>query len=347
MIVIDFSQLVFNNLYIVKKNFVKTRLVNTELNKSNLIKTYEKKEFNIEDSIQFIKHLVLNQILSHAKDFKDETEIVLAIDYSSWRKYEFQDSNGKVLYKAKRHASREDDGFDWETFWSEIGKFQDELKEHFPFVFVSTKYAEGDDVIGTLAEYIYERNITNNRNDSFVIISSDKDFVQLQRYKNVRQFSPTTRKEIKCVNPNNELMWLILKGDVADGIPNVKSPDDAFMTKNTVRMWNSTKIWEHIENNTVHDSLLITEELQKNFQRNKKLIDLRECPEKIKKEIIRSFEESRAALKTKSQLGLFNFLIKNKMKNLFDRMGDFKKFFNPIEEDSSKKNLNQFIKIKK
>jgi len=299
MIVIDFSQLVFNSLFVIKK---------------------DKKD--VHESMHFLKHLILNQILSISSEFKRECEVVLASDFSSWRKKAFQSEDGKTYYKASRHSKREDDDFDWETFWKSMKEFQQELKDYFPFIIVSVYGAEGDDVIGTLGE------LKGNIDEEFIIISSDKDFVQLQKYRNVIQYSPRNMKRIQCVNPTNELMWLILSGDRADGIPNVKSPANAFMPEGkTVRMWQSTKVWEHIENNTVMSSLLCSDELKSNFKRNQMLIDLTCCPEDIKRSIIREYNAEKERLSEKSENKLFNFFIAHQMKNLMNRMGEYERFF--------------------
>lgn len=331
MIVIDFSQLVFNNLFIIKnakkpKKGMVQRTWNSDTFKLGR-ESVDSKEIKVEESLNLLKHLIINQILSIVNLYKDETEIVLASDNSSWRKNIFQDATGNILYKAERKRKRDEDDFDWKTFWEKFSEFQEEIQKHFPFIYVSARDAEGDDVIGTLAEYVNQQNHLTKKNEKFIIISSDKDFIQLQRYKNVIQYSPKSKKEIKSVNPSNELMWLILQGDRSDGIPNVKSPDDAFITGNTVRMWTSKNVWKHIENNTVFESLIVDKDLKRNFERNKRLIDLRECPQEIKDNIISSYKENKEKLKTKNQLDLFTFFVKNRMKNLIHRVEDFAPYF--------------------
>ena len=62
-----------------------------------------------------------------------------------------------------------------------------------------------------------------------MILSGDKDFIQLQKYPNVKQYSPITKKMINGMNPDDYLKEHVLKGDTSDGVPNVLSPDNTFV----------------------------------------------------------------------------------------------------------------------
>ena len=61
-----------------------------------------------------------------------------------------------------------------------------------------------------------------------MILSGDKDFIQLHKYKNVTQYSPITKKFVNGIDPDEYLYEHILKGDVSDGVPNVLSVDNTF-----------------------------------------------------------------------------------------------------------------------
>ena len=64
-----------------------------------------------------------------------------------------------------------------------------------------------------------------------MIVSGDKDFQQLQRYKKVSQYSPITRKTITLNNieATEYLANHIISGDKGDGVPNVLSQDDCIV----------------------------------------------------------------------------------------------------------------------
>ena len=55
-----------------------------------------------------------------------------------------------------------------------------------------------------------------------VIVTSDKDYVQLMQYDNVRLFDPVKREFIEEEDPKRQLDIKILTGDKSDNIPNVK-----------------------------------------------------------------------------------------------------------------------------
>ena len=61
-----------------------------------------------------------------------------------------------------------------------------------------------------------------------MIISGDKDFIQLQKYSNVSQYSPILKKHVNG-KENDYIRVHILKGDTSDGMINVLSNDDVFV----------------------------------------------------------------------------------------------------------------------
>ena len=101
----------------------------------------------------------------------------------------------------------------------------DEIEEHFPYKVVRHENCEADDIIATLVENTQEFG----KHEGVCIVSSDKDFAQLQKYRNVFQWSPMKKGWIKEGTPRKQLMELILKGDQSDGVPNVLSPDHCFV----------------------------------------------------------------------------------------------------------------------
>ena len=165
-----------------------------------------------------IRHMVLNIIRTHLKTFRKEYgEVVLCSDNRKyWRKEFFP------FYKAGRKKTREKSDLDWHMIFDMLAKFKQELRDNFPYKVVDVEGAEADDIIGTLVP----RHIMH---ENLLIISSDGDFLQLQMYKNVKQYNPAQKKYIKSENPLAELKEKIIKGDKGDGIPNVLSPADCFV----------------------------------------------------------------------------------------------------------------------
>ena len=93
-----------------------------------------------------IRHMVLNTLRSHIKNFRGEYgEVVLCCDNRKyWRKEFFP------FYKASRKKNRDKSDLDWHLIFDMLGKFKQELKENFPYKVIDVELAEADDIIGTL-----------------------------------------------------------------------------------------------------------------------------------------------------------------------------------------------------
>ena len=252
-----------------------------------------------------IRHMVLNIIRTHVKNFKNEYgEVVLCCDNRKyWRKEFFP------FYKAGRKKTREKSNLDWHLIFDILAKLKQELRETFPYKVIDVEGAEADDIIGTLVP-IYARE------QKILILSSDGDFLQLQQYgSNVKQYNPSLKKYIKSENPLVELKEKIIRGDKGDGIPNIFSPADCFVRD--LRQKPITKvILEKYLNERVED---YNDTDKTNFSRNSTLIDLTKIPEEIKQKIINTYDETKPASRQK----LLNYFIEHKLKNLMDVIEEF------------------------
>lgn len=253
---------------------------------------------------QLIRHMVLNIIRGHVKNFKkDYGEVILCCDNRKyWRKEYFP------FYKASRKKNRDKSDLDWHMIFDMLAKFKQELKDHFPYKVLDVEGAEADDIIGTLVP----RHAPHQK---ILILSSDGDFLQLQYYgDNVKQYNPSQKKYVKSVNPLLELKEKIIRGDKGDGIPNMFSPSDCFVRD--LRQKPITKgvldkyLKEDVENYNETD--------KSNYSRNSTLIDLNYIPTEIKEKIINTYEETKPA-KGK----LLNYFIEFKLKNLIEVIEDF------------------------
>jgi 5'-3' exonuclease len=260
-----------------------------------------------------IRHMVLNSIRMYNKKFRDEYgEVVIACDGGSWRRDYFPE------YKWKRRQNREEDNadkskIDWNEVFEILNKVRDELVEYFPYKVVHIQGVEADDIIGTLVEETQEFG----KHDDVMIVSADKDFIQLQKYNNVRQFSPMTKKFVQEKNPRLYLMEHLFKGDSGDGVPNVLSADDTFVTGTRQAPVTKKKMEAWLEADDLE--AVMGQEIYRNFCRNKKLIDLSETPKEIKESIINSYDNATVAPKMR----ILNYLIKNRCRQLVECVGDF------------------------
>lgn len=148
-----------------------------------------------------------------------------------------------------------------------------------------------------------------------MIVSSDKDFAQLQKYENVHQYSPMKKGLIVEKNPRKQLLELILKGDQSDGVPNVLSPDNSF-----VEGIRQTPLRQTAIEKLTEDLNSMGEAVYRNYCRNKKLIDLSEAPDFVKSEILNSFE---AQDKWSNRSKVFPFLVEKRCRMLIEEVEDF------------------------
>lgn len=232
--------------------------------------------------------------------------MVLACDGGSWRKEIFPQ------YKASRKTSRDASGLDWKEFFRILSVVRDEVKEHLPYKVVHIQNIEADDIIGTLAE----KTQNFGEHEPVMIISADKDFIQLQRYPNVRQFSPMTKAFVKENKPFKYLYEHIMRGDSGDGIPNVLSPDNTFVDKIRQKPISTKKIEQWIAS---YDNLdkVMDEATYRNFQRNQALIDLNKVPRDKKALIINTFES------VKPNSNVLNYLISKRCTQLIECAEEF------------------------
>lgn len=259
----------------------------------------------IEENL--IRHMILNSIRGHVSKHKIRygSEVVICGDgKKNWRYEAFPH------YKARRKTDREESKIDWQEVFRITNSVFDELREHFPYKVIKIDECEADDIIANLAHNTQEFG----NHDLVMIISGDKDFVQLQKFSNIEQYSPVQRKMIKTDNPRKQLAELILKGDTADGIPNVLSPDNAFV--DGIRQ---TPLRQNVIDKLIDDPKSMGDEVYRNYLRNKKLIDLTETPERLKQEIINKFHEDPIGKKS----DVLPYLISKKCRQLVECVGDF------------------------
>jgi hypothetical protein len=254
--------------------------------------------------------MVLNSLRGHNKRFRDEYgEMVIACDSGNvWRREVFPN------YKAGRKTTREKSGHDWTTIFEIMSNIKNELKEHMPYRLIEIDTAEADDIIAALVKkYI---------NQKILILSGDKDFIQLHRNQltpsnnHVKQYNPVLNKFVgKGETPSIYIKEHILKGDRSDGIPNVLSDDDVFVEGRRQRPLTKKKIASWLDEMVMS----FTEEEQKNYDRNRKLIDLSLIPPELEAKIYNEFDEVKVAHRSK----ILNYFITRKLKTLIEVIDEF------------------------
>ena len=254
-----------------------------------------------------IRHMILNSIRMYRQKFsKEYGEMVIVADgMNNWRKDVFPN------YKVKRKKNREESTIDWNEAFRIIGMVRDEIRDNFPYKVVHQDGCEADDSIAHIAMSTQEFG----RYEPVMIISADGDFKQLQVHKNVRQFSPMTKKFVVEKNPKLELANKILKGDSGDGVPNVMSDDNVFLESRRQSILSAKK-----REALLDDPMALGEEVYRNYLRNKKLIDLSETPAPVVNNIINTYD-SQDPLSNKGKV--LNYLIQKRCKLLIESVGEF------------------------
>ena len=250
-----------------------------------------------------VRHMILNSLrMYRTRFFSEFGELVLCYDSRHyWRRDYFPQ------YKANRRKGREKSSQDWDAIFECLNTIKEEIKTNMPYKFLEVYGAEADDIIAVVcSEY----------DEKIMILSGDKDFIQLQKFPKVKQYSPITKKMVNGVDPIGYLQEHILKGDTSDGVPNVLSPDNTF-TDGLRQIPLSKKRKESIKETFPFSSLPV--EIKRNYQRNEKLIDLRFTPSELSAEILKTYRSSPSGDRGK----LLNYFIQKRLRNLTESISEF------------------------
>ncbi len=285
MIIVDLNQVMLSNLLMQLGNHTNAQL---------------------EENM--VRHMILNSLRSYRQKFSDEYgEMIIACDNTNyWRKQIFP------YYKANRKKNIESSELDWKALFECLNKIRAELKEYFPYRVIDVESAEADDVISTL---VSEFGSELNTGEKILILSGDKDFIQLHVYPNVKQYDPTRKKWVSHEDPERYLHEHILKGDAGDGVPNVLSPDNVFVVGDRQRPLTAKKM-EKIMGTDLDEMDTVT---ARNYSRNARLIDLSFTPDHIRQKVMEQYE----AQANRDRSKLLNYFIANKLKNLTEHLSEF------------------------
>ena len=262
-----------------------------------------------ELSENLVKHIIINNLRIYRNKYKeaDHGKMVIACDSYSWRKDVFPE------YKAARKANRESDKHDWKEIFDLIESTLNDLRENFPYAVIKIDSAEADDIIGALTAHKSDFG-----GEDVVIISADKDFIQLQQYGHVEQWSPLFNKMIKEDNPRRYLFEHLLKGDSGDGVPNANSHDDVFTTGSRQTPMTQKAIDKYWDNRDDLE-MIMKPNVFRNFMRNVQMIDLTNTPDGIREEAINKYENYVYPTRT----NILTYLVEHRMKMLVDCAAEF------------------------
>lgn len=282
MILVDFNQVCISNLMAQIGNHT---------------------ELAVEEGL--VRHMILNSLRLYKQKFGAVYgDLIIACDDKNyWRKSLFP------YYKAGRKKVREESSIDWSALFEILNKVRQEVKDNLPYVVLQVESVEADDIIATVCRNTY---------DDVLILSADKDFIQLHNDK-VIQFDPIRKKNIKVDRPDLYLKELVIRGDSGDGVPNAMSPDNALVDGIRQKKVMKSKVEEWVK--LSWDQILKVEELQTGIVRNKKLIDLSEIPEPIVNKILDHYYSQLNEMPKK--VNIINYFQQHKLASLMENVNDF------------------------
>ena len=277
-----------------------------------------------------IRHVTLNTIRSYVQKFSGTygQPVMCADGKNTWRKQFFP------YYKASRVKSREESDVDWKLIFDTLTKIYQEMDSIPLYPCIRLDGAEADDVIAVLSE------ISFRNSEKTVIISSDHDFAQLQKYDGIVQFSPSKNVFIKEKDPSVFLLEHIIRGDTGDGIPNIFSDDDCLVDE-TKRQSVASKKRVDMFVDFIFNSLddrQIQNAWKRNYDRNKTLIDFQYIPRHVSETIKDEYEHK--VVHHEPNRGLFlNYLVENRCRMLIKSIEEF---FPPVTARGQQSSLNFF-----
>lgn len=258
---------------------------------------------HVSENFQFHKHLVFNTIFSNIKKFEPD-EVILAVDsQKNWRKKVYSE------YKANRKLARDASDFDWPTYFTYISEYIDELKT-MPFKILQVSFAEADDIIGVLSKH--------SSADINIVVTADKDYIQLLQHKHIQLFDPIKKKFIIDKDPLRTLKIKVIMGDKGDNVPAIKP-----------RTGEKTAI-KILDTNL--EELLQDEKIKENYNRNEILVSFDKIPVVLQKVILKQYEE---CIIDDAPVDYFKWMVKHRLREISERASHIIPVLNQLRLNNS------------
>lgn len=250
-----------------------------------------------------VRHTLLSQYARINDKYRSRFgDIVICNDADNyWRKEIYSG------YKQQRKEQKEKNtDVDWKHLYETFDRVREEIKNNLPYKSIRVHRCEADDIMYVLCKHFSHK-------EKMLIVSSDKDMIQLMKFKNVSIYSPKTDSIIKSISNLDEILFAhVLKGDSADNIPNVLTSTDDFLSKKIrQKPMTAKRIVEFTNNSSLID--------EKNLIRNRTLIDLSYIPEEYENNIVEQYQQTIPA----DRKNIFDYLVTNKMKLLLESVESF------------------------
>lgn len=262
--------------------------------------------------------ITLNKYFRQLKPNK----IIMCFDRPSWRK-EYTKSDecvSKKLYKGnRRQKMTPKEKEKYAQFMDHLETFEKMIREHTSIASLAAPGLEADDLVAGCVQYL-----TLDDDNEVVIVSSDKDMMQLLGHPNVTIINPMNGKERTLDEWEGDVDLFMfekcLRGDTSDNVqsayPHIKKTrikkayTDSYERANVMHM-----TWKHADGRE-----MIVKNL---FEENKKLMDLTCQPDDIQELNIRTVVTGVKNPGTFSYFHFMKFLGEYELKKIIDQAENF------------------------
>ena len=284
------------------------------------ILTFQRELKGTESEVKnLIRHVTLSTLKSYKKKYgKEYGELVICCDGRKyWRKEFFE------FFKGMRKSNRDKSDLDWKLIFDTLSEMREDISQHFPYRVMHIDRAEADDIIAVMTQYLQENLLIQEglveEPQKILILSSDKDFKQLQLYPTVKQWSPMQKKYITATKKEiiEHKIEHIVKGDTGDGVPNILSKDDVFMKGERQKPVSAKRLQEFFDNGFI---ACRNDEERRNWHRNTTLVDFDHIPPDVKESIIVSYISSKPK---GDKMSIMNYLMEHRCRLLLDEIEEF------------------------
>ena len=276
---------------------------------------------DVTENPDYFAHLILNGYLAAARNFgaADNNRVIVAMDARPTWRHEFYakaikeipDYEG-MIYKGGRVK---DEKIPWEILYKIHDAVHRHLDQHSDFDVLLEDNAEADDIIACAAVHFKAKG------ERVFVVSSDKDFKQLQDHPQVVQYDPIRRIFIPEMDADFYLKKHVIMGDKADNIPAIKA-----------------RVGEKTAEKMVPgiDKLLATDPMmRKKYEFNKTLIDFSRIPAEIRESIVSKLEGHG---KNFNMIGIGEMCKTYSLRKIFGRVQEFS-----LPRSMPKTTLNSFL----
>jgi hypothetical protein len=284
------------------------------------ILTFQRELKGTESEVKnLIRHVTLSTIKSYKKKYgKEYGELVICCDGRKyWRKEFFEQ------YKGMRKSNRDKSDLDWKLIFDTLSEMREDIAKHFPWRVIHVDRAEADDIIAVMSKWLQDNQLVQEglveETQKVLILSSDKDFKQLQLYPTVKQWSPMQKKYITASKQEirDFMIEHIVKGDTGDGVPNILSKDDVFMIGERQKPMSAKRLSEFIDKG--FDACKNDDE-RRNWHRNATLVDFQFIPQDVQKSIVDTYLSNKP---NGDKMTVMNYLMEHRCRLLLEELEDF------------------------